>query len=86
MDNWGFSDNMFQANGFMHNHHQSMPAYADKALPPLPPTPVDTDMMLQSHTPNDAQVGAFESWSIISGSTFADEHNGMMTFDPRNQF
>jgi hypothetical protein len=89
MDNWGnFSDAMFQSTAFMNNHHQSMPTY-DKALPPLPPTPVDADMgMLQPPNANDAQGAPYETWSLLTGTTFSDDTNGMMvaTYDPSNQF
>jgi hypothetical protein len=95
MTEWSpYPDNMFQNGGFMHNAHhqsmqpQSMQPYQEKALPPLPPTPVDSDMMLPSQVPTEAQVTSFETWSMMTGSTFADDSTAMMlpTFDPNNQF
>jgi hypothetical protein len=90
MDNWNsFSDAMFQNTSFMANHHQSMPTYADKALPPLPPTPVDNDMgLLQPQGSTDGQTTGFETWSMLTGTTYSEDTNGMMVaaYDPSNQF
>ena len=91
MDNWNsFSDAMFQNTSFMPNHHQSMPTYADKALPPLPPTPVDTDMsMLQPTSATDGQPNGYETWSMLTGTTYSEDPTAMMVaaaYDPSNQF
>jgi len=45
--------------------------------------------MLQNQTPNEPQAAQFDQWSMLTGSTFADDGTHLViptTFDPRNQF
>jgi hypothetical protein len=86
-----FNPSMFQTTSFMSNPHHSTSSF-EKALPPLPVEEASVHSsdvnMLQSHTPNDPQVGAFDSWSMLSASTFTEDSNVIVmpnsTFDPRN--
>jgi hypothetical protein len=84
-----FNESMFQTSSFLTNPHHSTSSF-EKALPPLPVEEASIHSsevtMLQAHTPNEPQVGPFDSWSMLTGSTFTDDGSAMVlpTYDPRN--